>query len=138
VTKPIGPALFHLALPVLASQLLRLGYQWVDALWVQPLGVEATAAVTTSIFVMWWVYSLNDVVAIGVTAYVSQLLGAGERKRAGVAAFHGLRGSALLGYGHLLGVSARPRCSRSCRPSEPGRHRERLPGNPARVPRRRR
>jgi len=60
VTQPIGPALFNLALPVLASQLLRLGYQWVDALWVQPLGVEATAAVTTSIFVMWWVYSLND------------------------------------------------------------------------------
>ena len=105
VTRPIGSALFHLALPVLASQLLRLGYQWVDALWVQPLGVEATAAVTTSIFVMWWVYSLNDVLAIGVTAYVSQLLGAGERRRAGVAAFHGLRGSALLGLvGTLLGL----------------------------------
>jgi Na+-driven multidrug efflux pump len=105
VTRPIGSALFHLALPVLASQLLRLGYQWVDALWVQPLGVEATAAVTTSIFVMWWVYSLNDVLAIGVTAYVSQLLGAGERRRAGVAAFHGLRGSALLGLvGTVLGL----------------------------------
>jgi len=105
VTQPIGPALFNLALPVLASQLLRLGYQWVDALWVQPLGVEATAAVTTSIFVMWWVYSLNDVVAIGVTAFVSQLLGAGERRRAGVAAFHGLRGSALLGLvGTVLGI----------------------------------
>ncbi len=105
VTRPIGPALFHLALPVLASQLLRLGYQWVDALWVRPLGVQATAAVTTSIFVMWWVYSLNDVVSIGVTAYVSQLLGAGERRRAGVAAFHGLRGSALLGLaGTALGL----------------------------------
>ena len=105
VTQPIPPALFHLALPVLASQILRLGYQWVDALWVRPLGVEATAAVTTSIFVMWWVYSLNDVVAIGVTAYVSQLLGAGERRRAGVAAFHGLRGSALLGLaGTVLGL----------------------------------
>jgi putative MATE family efflux protein len=105
VTRPIGPALLHLALPVLASQLLRLGYPWVDALWVQPLGVEATAAVTTSIFVMWWVYSLNDVVSIGVTAYVSQLRGAGERRRAGVAAFHGLRGSALLGFlGTLLGL----------------------------------
>jgi putative MATE family efflux protein len=105
VTRPIGSALFHLALPVLASQLLRLGYQWVDALWVQPLGVEATAAVTTSIFVMWWVYSLNDIVSIGVTAYVSQLLGAGQTRRAGVAAFHGLRGSALLGLaGTVLGL----------------------------------
>jgi putative MATE family efflux protein len=75
----------------------------VDALWVRGLGVEATAAVTTSMFVMWWVYSLNDIFAIGVTAYVSQLLGAGDRSRAGVAAFKGLRASALLG---LIGTAA--------------------------------
>jgi len=105
VTEPIPRALLHLALPVLASQALRLAYQWVDALWVRGLGVEATAAVTTSIFVMWWVYSLNDVVGIGVTAYVSQLLGAGERRRAGLAAFKGLRGSALLGLtGTVMGL----------------------------------
>jgi len=103
IAQPIPRALLRLALPVLASQLLRLGYQWVDALWVRGLGVQATAAVTTSIFVMWWVYSLNDIVAIGATAYVSQLLGAGERKRAGVAAYKAIRGSALLG---LLGTVA--------------------------------
>jgi putative MATE family efflux protein len=53
--------------------------------------------VTTSIFVMWFVLALNDIFAIGVTAYVSQLLGAGERRRAGVAAYKGLRASALFG-----------------------------------------
>src|SRR5262245_29356819 len=103
VTERIPAALFRLALPVLASQLLRLGYQWVDALWVRGLGVEATAAVTTSIFVMWAIYSLNDIFAIGVTAYTSQLLGAGDRRRAGVAAYQGLRASALMG---LLGTVA--------------------------------
>jgi putative MATE family efflux protein len=87
----------RLALPVLASQVLRLAYQWVDALWVRSLGVEATAAVTTSMFVMWWVYALNDIVATGVVAYVAQLLGAGDRPRAGVAASKALAGSALLG-----------------------------------------
>jgi putative MATE family efflux protein len=105
VTRPIPAALFRLALPVLASQALRLAYQWVDALWVRPLGVEATATVTTAIFVMWWVYALNDVISIGVTAYVSQLLGGGERSRAGVAAARGLAGSALLGLsGTALGL----------------------------------
>src|SRR5437764_12184038 len=97
VTRPIPPELFRLALPVLASQALRIGYQWVDALWVQRLGVAATAAVTTSVFIMWLVYSLNDVFGVGLSAYVSQLLGAGERQRAGVAAYKGLRASALLG-----------------------------------------
>src|SRR5262249_61979639 len=72
VTRPIPDALLALALPALASFLLRIAYQWVDALWVRPLGVHATAAVTTSVFVMWSVYSVNDVFAIGVTAFVSQ------------------------------------------------------------------
>ena len=44
VTTPIPRALVGLALPVLASQMLRLGYQWVDALWVRGLGVYATGA----------------------------------------------------------------------------------------------
>jgi putative MATE family efflux protein len=109
VTTPIPRALLRLALPVLASQFLRLGYQWVDALWVRGLGVQATSAVTTSLFVMWSIYSLNDIFTIGITAYVSQLLGAGERDRAGVAAYKGLLASAMLGLiGTALGVFAAP------------------------------
>ena len=103
VTSPIGGELMRLVVPVFLSYLLRIAYQWVDALWVRGLGVEATAAVTTSVFVMWSVYSINDIVGLGVAAYVSQLLGAGERARAGVAAYHGVRASALLG---LLGTLA--------------------------------
>ena len=94
-------------MPAFFSFGLRVAYQWVDALWVRGLGVEATAAVTSSMLVMWWVYTLNDIFAIGVTAYVSQLLGAGDRRRAGVAAFKGLRASALLGLtGTLAGLFA--------------------------------
>jgi putative MATE family efflux protein len=95
--------MLRLALPALASYLLRIGYQWVDALWVRGLGVEATAAVTTSIFVVWTMYAINDTIAIGVTAFTSQLLGAGERRRAGLAAWKGLRASAALG---LIGTAA--------------------------------
>jgi putative MATE family efflux protein len=102
VTQPIPGELLRLAAPMLASLSLRVAYQWIDALWVRGLGVDATAAVTTSIFIMWAVYSLNDVFAIGVTAYVSQLLGAGERHRAGVAAWKGVRASATLG---LIGTT---------------------------------
>ena len=69
----------------------------VDALWVRGLGVEATAAVTTSMFVLWTAYSLMDVFGVGVAAYVSQLLGAGDRARAGYAAYKGLRATAVLG-----------------------------------------
>ncbi len=94
---PVRGALLRLALPVLASQLLRIAFQWVDALWVRGLGVEATAAVTSSVFVMWWVYAVNDVFTIGMAAFVSQLLGAGDRARAGHAAWIGTRASAVAG-----------------------------------------
>jgi putative MATE family efflux protein len=103
VTEPIPRVLLRLALPALASFGLRLAYQWVDALWVRGLGVTATAAVVNSIFTIWAIYSLNDVFAIGVTAYTSQLLGAGQRARAGVAAYKGIRASLLMG---LLGTIA--------------------------------
>ncbi len=95
-SAPVPQQLLKLALPVLASQVLRMAY----------LGVPATAAVTTSLFVMWWVYSLNDMVGVGVVAYISQLLGAGDRQRAGLAAYRALRASALLGLPAVaLGLS---------------------------------
>ncbi len=102
VAEAIPRALLRLALPVLASQVLRVAYQWVDALWVQGLGVSALAAVTSSVFVMWSAYSLNDMVAVGALAFASQLLGAGERRRAGEVAFRAVRASALLGLAGTL------------------------------------
>jgi putative MATE family efflux protein len=110
VDAPVPRTLLRLALPVLASQALRLAYQWVDAVWVKGLGVQATAAVTTSVFVMWSVYSLNDVFGAGLSAYVSQLIGAGERARAGVAVRKALAASFGMGLAcAALGlVAARP------------------------------
>ena len=96
LTEPVPRALLRLALPVLASQALRLAYQWVDAMWVKGLGVQATAAVTTSVFALWCVYALNDIFGAGLQAYVSQLLGAGERARAGVAVRKALSASLVM------------------------------------------
>jgi putative MATE family efflux protein len=110
LTEPVPRALFRLALPVLASQALRLGYQWVDAMWVKGLGVQATGAVTTSVFVLWCVYALNDIFGAGLQAYVSQLIGAGERQRAGVAVRKALTASFAMGIGCALAglVASRP------------------------------
>ena len=110
LARPVPRALVRLALPVLASQALRLAYQWVDALWVRGLGVNATAAVTTSVFVLWAMYSLHDVFGVGLAAYVSQLLGAGDRERAGIAVRKGLLAALATGLaGTLLGLfAARP------------------------------
>lgn len=104
LAMPVPRALLRLALPILASQALRLAYQWVDALWVRGLGVESTAAITTSVFVLWWVYALNDVFCVGASAFVSQLVGSGDRARAGVTAAKLVQASALLGL--MVSVAA--------------------------------
>jgi len=93
----VSRELLRLAMPILGSLALRLAFQWVDALWVRGLGTRATAAITTSIFVTWFAYSLNDVFGIGISAYVSQLVGAGDRRRAGVAVWKGLLASGMMG-----------------------------------------
>lgn len=101
LTDPVPKALLRLALPILASQFLRLSYQYVDAFWVRGLGVEATAAVTNSVFFLWAFQALNDMVLVGTVAYVSQFLGAGNLTAAGQASYQGLRASAVIG---VLGV----------------------------------
>jgi putative MATE family efflux protein len=110
LNEPVPRALLRLALPVLASQALRLGYQWVDAMWVKGLGVQATAAVTTSVFVLWCVYAFNDIFGAGLQAYVSQLIGAGERQRAGVAVAKAITASFVMGLACALAglFAARP------------------------------
>ena len=106
LSQPVARALLRLALPILASQALRLAFQWVDALWARGLGVHATAAITTSVFVLWCVYALNDVFGAGLSAYVSQLVGAGQTDRAGVAVGKALVASAVLGLGAaILGLT---------------------------------
>ena len=102
LTDPVPRALFRLAVPILASHLLRLSYQWVDAFWVRGLGVDATAAVTTSVFFLWTFQALNDMVLVGTVAFVAQLLGAGQIQRAGYASYLGLRASVGVG---VLGIA---------------------------------
>jgi putative MATE family efflux protein len=119
LSAPVPRILLRLALPVLASQALRLAYQWVDAMWVKGLGVEATAAVTTSVFVLWCVYALNDLFSSGLAAYVSQLLGAGERARAGVAVRKAVTASIVLGVATALaGLAGAGALARVAVPSE--------------------
>jgi putative MATE family efflux protein len=110
LSDPVPRALLRLAAPILASHLLRLAYQWVDAFWVRGLGVEATAAVTSSVFFLWAFQALNDMVLVGTVAYVSQFLGAGNLAAAGHASYQGLRASAVIGaLGIGVGIGlARP------------------------------
>jgi putative MATE family efflux protein len=55
----------------------------VDAFWVGRLGSAPLAAVMTSLFSLWMLYSFADLVAVGATALVARHVGAGDLGRAG-------------------------------------------------------
>jgi len=84
ITKgPVGQAVVRLAWPVVLAEALHTLFHIVDIAWVGRLGAWATAAIASSMFALWTVFAVANLVATGLTAQVSRSLGAGDRERAG-------------------------------------------------------
>lgn len=73
-----------------------MSFHLIDLMWVGRLGAASTAAVTTSIFVLWAVFSVADIAAVGVVATVARHMGARERDRAAYGAAQGILLALLL------------------------------------------
>jgi len=78
-------------------QACHTAFHLVNVMWVGRLGAAATAAVTTSFFMLWTLWSFADITGVGTTATVSRHVGAGERDRAGHAAAQGMLLALLIG-----------------------------------------
>lgn len=69
----------RLALPAVASNLLMTLFASVDAYWVGTrIGPEGLAAVSTSIFWVWGIVSIAELVSIGLTAVAARRIGEGR------------------------------------------------------------
>src|SRR5512140_2114015 len=97
-----------LAWPVFVSRLLHTLFQLANIFWVAHIGPSAIAAVTTSMFVLWTVQSLSEMVAIGATSVMARHFGAGRpdeaARTAGQGIFTALVMSVLLTLGGALGA----------------------------------
>jgi len=86
----ITKSIFRLALPVVASTALHNVFHIADTWWISRfLGKEATAAMGSSGFLVWGVFSLGTMVSVGVHAMVARFTGAGDRRTTGEAAYQG-------------------------------------------------
>ena len=94
---PLLRTLFRLATPVVVMQACHTAFHLVNVMWVGRLGAAATAAVTTSFFLLWTLWAIADVTGVGTTATVARHVGAGERARAGHAAAQGFLLAGLTG-----------------------------------------
>jgi putative MATE family efflux protein len=92
VHDSLGKTIARFALPAVASSLLMTLFASVDAFWVGTrLGADGLAAVSTSLFWIWMMVALGEMVSVGLTAVAARRHGEGRR----VAAAH-IAGDALL------------------------------------------
>src|SRR5262245_6290622 len=73
----------RVALPAVASSLLMTLFSSVDAFWVGTrLGPDSLAAVSTSLFWIWMIVALGEMVGVGLTAVAARRRGEARRDEA--------------------------------------------------------
>lgn len=77
-----GKALLKMVMPLLMAMILMLAYNLVDSIWVgNLLGESGYAALTTAGSVSMVLYALTTGIGNGTSVVVSQLVGAGNKKK---------------------------------------------------------
>lgn len=91
VLDPLAPTIARIAMPAVASTLLMTLFGTVDAYWVGTrIGAVGIAAVATSMFWVWLIIAIGEMVSVGLTAVAARRHGEGRSVAAGFIA-----GSAL-------------------------------------------
>src|SRR6476661_5139930 len=83
VTDSLRETILRVALPAVASSLLMTLFSSVDAFWVgTKIGSAGLAAVSTSLFWIWMIISLAEMVGVGLTAVAARRHGEGREREA--------------------------------------------------------
>src|SRR3954470_7653762 len=99
VTDSLGATLARVGLPAVASSMLMTLFASVDAFWVGTrIGSDGLAAVSTSLFWIWMMVALAEMIGVGLTAVAARRHGEGRPTAAA-----GVAGDALL-FTLLMGV----------------------------------
>lgn len=92
----IDRALLRLAIPAIATTLLKGLFTLTDAWWCGRLGADGLAAFGTASFFAWGLTSLSLAASVGLAARVARATGAGDRAAASGAARDGLAAAFLV------------------------------------------
>ena len=111
VADPLPRTIARVALPAVASSLLMTLFFSVDTFWIGTrLGATALAAASTSVFWIWLIVSVAEMVNVGVTAVASRRYGEGRRDAAARVAGDALILSLVLGAAcAVIGLPLLPR-----------------------------
>lgn len=108
IVDPLPRTIARIAVPAVASTLLMTIFGSVDAYWVgTKIGAVGIAAVATSIFWVWLVISVAEMVSVGLTAVAARRYGQGQGEAAAQVAgtalvFTLVSGTVVALVGHAL------------------------------------
>ena len=108
VSEPLPRLLWRFGAPAVASNLLMILFGSVDAYWVGTrIGAAGLAAVSLSLFWIWLVISIAEMVSIGLTAVAARRHGEGQHQEAARVVGEAVVFSVMLGCViALIGVGA--------------------------------
>ena len=104
VTDALPRTIARVAVPAVASTLLMTIFASVDAFWIgTKIGAAGMAAVTTSVFWVWLVIAIAEMVSVGLTAFAARRYGEGRSDEAARAAGTALVFSLIIGVVVAIG-----------------------------------
>ncbi|HEV7990531.1 MAG TPA: MATE family efflux transporter [Gemmatimonadaceae bacterium] len=111
VSDPLPRTIARVAFPAVASSLLMTLFFSVDTFWIGTrLGATALAAASTSVFWIWLIVSIAEMVNVGLTAVASRRYGEGKADAAARVAGDALMLSLALGVAcAVVGLPLLPR-----------------------------
>ncbi len=95
-------SIWRLGWPAVTSMLLETMLSITDAYWVGKLGAAEMAAVTSSMFPMWTVFSMLTIIPTGLVAIISRAVGAEQTEKVSRTARQGIQLSIYVGIAYAI------------------------------------
>lgn len=89
--QSITKTIYIVAAPTMIQMFLESSYHLIDAIWIGMLGSVALAAVASSSFILWLVFSATALVETGVNSLTARYFGAKDQKSFDSISFNGMR-----------------------------------------------
>lgn len=89
--ESITKTIYRVATPTMIQMFLESSYHLIDAIWIGMLGSIALAAVASSSFILWMIFSATALVETGVNSLTARYFGAKDEKSFNSISFNGMR-----------------------------------------------
>lgn len=94
----IAKTIYTVAAPTMIHMMIQTSYHIIDAIWIGKLGSIPLAAIASSSFFIWFIFSACSLVEIGVNSLTARYYGAKDYDSVNKVSFYGVRFSIIVAF----------------------------------------